>query len=130
MNTEITEYGKVSGWIFYDANCRYCRAVAHWFRPLLARRYFELLPLQTAGLTGRLHLSNSQLLEEMRVLRPNGQCFGGTDALLEIARDFWWAWPLRLLGRVPVIRRALDACYRWIARNRSCAAEGCEVQKI
>jgi predicted DCC family thiol-disulfide oxidoreductase YuxK len=128
VNTEITEYVKVSGWIFYDADCRYCTGMARRFRPLLAGRRFELLPLQTVGLAERLHLSNSQLLEEMRVLRPDGQTFGGADALLEIARDFWWAWPLRLLGQVPAVRRALHACYRWIARNRNCAAGGCEVR--
>jgi predicted DCC family thiol-disulfide oxidoreductase YuxK len=127
VNTEITEYEKVRGWVYYDANCRYCSALARRFRPLLASRRFELLPLQTAGLAERLHLSNSQLLEEMRVLRPDGRFFGGADALLEIARDFWWAWPLRLLGRVPAIRRILHAGYRWIARNRSCDAGGCEI---
>ena len=130
MNTEITEYKKSGGWIFYDADCRYCTAMAHRFQVLLAGRRFELLPLQTTGVADRLRLSNSQLMEEMRVLRPDGRCFGGADALLEIARDFWWAWPLRQLGRVPPIRGILRAGYRWIARNRTCEVGGSEIPQV
>jgi len=124
VNTEITEYRKSNGWIFYDARCRFCIAMARRFQPLLASRRFELLPLQTPGLAETLHLAKSELLAEMRVLRPDGKWFGGADALLEIARDFWWAWPLRQLGRIPAIRRVLHAGYRWIARNRSCGTGG------
>ena len=127
MNTEITEYRKVSGWILYDADCPYCMALARRFQPLLAGRHFELLPLQTPGVAERLHLSKSELLKEMRVLRPNGKCLGGANALLEIARDFWWARPLRLLGRIGPVRHVLHIGYRWIARNRSCAAGTCEI---
>lgn len=101
--------------------------MARRFQPMLAGRRFELVPLQTVGLAERLGLSKSQLLEEMRVLRPDGKCFGGADALLEIARDFWWAWPFRQLGRIPVIRHILRAGYQWIARNRNCGTVGCGV---
>ena len=64
----------------------------------------------------------------MRVLRPDGHCIGGADALLEIARDFWWAWPLRQIGQIPGIIHILRVIYRWIARNRSCAAGNCEIK--
>jgi predicted DCC family thiol-disulfide oxidoreductase YuxK len=128
VTTEITEYSKEHGCIFYDAECRYCTALARRFQPLLASRHFALLPLQTPRVAEWLHLSKSELLKEMRVLRPNGISFGGADALLEIARDFWWAWPLRQLGRVPAIRNILRAGYRWIARNRSCVDGTCEIR--
>jgi predicted DCC family thiol-disulfide oxidoreductase YuxK len=128
VNTEITEYSKARGWVFYDASCHFCTALARRFQPLLATRHVELLPLQTPGLAERLHLSPPELLKEMRVLRPDGHCIGGADAVLEIARDFWWAWPLRQLGRIPPITHILRAIYRWIARNRSCAADNCEIE--
>lgn len=127
MYTEITEYKKARGWVFYDADCHFCTALARKFQRLLASREVDLLPLQTPGLAERLHLSHSELLKEMRVLRPDGHCTGGADALLEIARDFWWAWPLRQLGRIPPVTFFLRAIYRWIARNRSCAAGNCEI---
>lgn len=119
MTTEITEYKKVSGWIFYDADCGFCATLARKFQPLLASRHVELLPLQAPGVAERLHLAHPELLKEMRVLRPDGRCVGGADALLEIARDFWWAWPVRQLGRIRPMRHILRIGYRWIARNRS-----------
>lgn len=130
MNTEITEFTKAKGWIFYDADCRFCTALVRRFEPSLASRRFELLPLQTPGLADRLHLSNSQLMDEMRLLRPDGECLRGADALLEIARDFWWSRPLWQLGRIPAIRSILRAGYRWVAQNRSCASGGCEVPPV
>ena len=61
-------------------------------------------------------------------MRPDGHCIGGADALLEIARDFWWAWPLRQLRPIPGVTQILRVAYRWIARNRSCAAGNCEIK--
>lgn len=128
MNTEITEY-KLNGWVLYDADCRWCVAGARRFRHLLALRRLELLPLQTPWVKARLGLPDEQLLEEMRLLRPDGKHVGGADAVLEIGRYFWWAWPLRQIGRIPVVTRILRACYRWIARNRNCASGSCAVKK-
>lgn len=49
--------------------------------------------------------------------------------MLEIGRYFWWAWPLRMIGRVPVINNFLRAGYRWIASNRNCANGACKLKK-
>jgi alginate O-acetyltransferase complex protein AlgI len=56
----------------------------------------------------------------MRFLRADGTVFGGAEAVLEISRHIWWAWPLRQAGRVPVFVRLLRSGYRWLARNRAC----------
>jgi predicted DCC family thiol-disulfide oxidoreductase YuxK len=128
VNTEITE-NKLNGWVLYDADCRLCTGMARRFYGLLATRHLELLPLQTPWARARLALSEPQLLAEMRFLRPDGKSFGGADALLEIGRHFWWAWPLRQIGRIPVITRILRTAYRWIARNRYCIGGRCEVVK-
>lgn len=63
----------------------------------------------------------------MRLLHPDGRIFGEVDALLEIACQFWWAWPLRQFIRLPLIRPAFGAGYRWIARRRNCADGNCVV---
>ncbi len=128
MNTEITDNEKFNGWVLYDGDCRLCTGMARRFRKLLAGRRFELLPLQTVWVKTRLALPDSQLLDEMRFLRPDGKFFGGADALLEIAHYFWWAWPLRQLGRIPSVAKILRAGYRWVARNRDCATGTCEVK--
>jgi predicted DCC family thiol-disulfide oxidoreductase YuxK len=126
VNTEITEY-KVNGWVLYDADCSMCTDMARRFHGLLAGRRLELLPLQTPWVKARLGLPDVQLLTEMRLLRPDGTYFGGADAMLEIGRYFWWAWPLRVIGRIPIVKKILRAGYRWIARNRSCANSNCEI---
>ena len=127
MNTEITE-NKLNGWVLYDAECRLCTGMARRFHHLLAGRHLELLPLQTPWVKARLGLPKDELLVEMRLLRPDGKYFGGADAVLEIGRYFWWAWPLRMIGRIPMMRRILQRGYRWIARNRSCTKNGCEIK--
>ncbi|HXB61096.1 MAG TPA: DCC1-like thiol-disulfide oxidoreductase family protein [Candidatus Acidoferrales bacterium] len=126
MNTEITE-NKLNGWVLYDADCRWCKSMARHFRHLLAGRRLELLPLQTPWVKARLGMPDSQLLEEMRLMRPDGKYVGGADAVLEISHYFWWAWPLWQIGRIPVVTHVLRAVYRWIASNRPCANGSCAV---
>jgi predicted DCC family thiol-disulfide oxidoreductase YuxK len=111
VNTEITE-NKLNGWVLYDADCRWCAGLARHFRHRLAGRRLELLPLQTPWVKARLGLPEARLLEEMRLLRSDGTYFGGADAVLELSRYFWWAWPLRQIGRIPVVRCLLRAAYR------------------
>lgn len=128
MNTEITEY-KIRGWVLYDGECRLCTDMARRFHHLLAGRHLELLPLQTPWVKARLGLPDDKLLAEMRLLRPDGRYFGGADAVLEVGRYFWWAWPLRALGRIPVVKHILRAVYRWVARNRNCTTSACEIKR-
>src|SRR5262245_25575235 len=118
---------KTSGWVLYDAGCLWCATLAKRSRALLARRRFVLVPLQTPWIASRLGLPPEQLLTEMRLLLPDGRVFGGADALLELSRRFWWAWPFYALGRVPVLRKMLHAGYAWVARHRSCIDGTCDV---
>jgi len=114
--------------VLYDADCPFCTRLALNFRPMLCRRHFGLAPLQSPWARTQLGLTPPQLLAEMRLLRADGTVFGGADALLEISRHLWWAWPLRQAGRVPVFVRLLRWGYRWLARNRSCAYGACAAQ--
>lgn len=129
MNTEITDNRKLKGWVLYDADCRLCVATARRLRGLLAARHFELLPLQTPWVRARLGLSDTELVSEMRLLKPSGNTFGGADALVEISRHFWWAWPYRLLSRFPITMNWLRASYRWVADNRTCANNTCAAKE-
>jgi alginate O-acetyltransferase complex protein AlgI len=89
-----------------------------------------LLPLQTPWVRDRLGLKDSELLAEMRLLKPGGTIFGGADALREIARHFWWTWPFRQLGRIPAVMELFRRGYRWIARHRYCANGACEIKGV
>jgi len=52
--------------------------------------------------------------------------FGGADAVVEISRCFWWAWPLHVFGRLPLVMALLRFAYGWIARHRGCKSGSCE----
>ena len=113
--------------VLYDADCGFCLGFVRRCGPLLVSHGFTLLPLQTPGLREQLGLSEAQLLAEMRLLQPDGGNFGGADALVEISRSYWWAWPLRLFAILPGGRPLLRAVYRRIAANRHCLGNACAI---
>jgi len=127
VNTGITDKEKSTAGVFYDATCPLCVNSARRFARVLARHRFELVPLQKPGAGAWLGVPDDQLLAEMRLRLPDGKVFGGADAVVEIARRIWWAWPLWSFSRLPGARRPLRAAYRWLARHRSCAKGACEI---
>jgi predicted DCC family thiol-disulfide oxidoreductase YuxK len=126
--TEITKRNddtETGGWVFYDAECPLCIDLAARFERVLARRGFRLAPLQEAWARRRLGLQSGAPLTEMRVLGTDGGSAGGADAVILLACKIWWAWPLCALARVPRMRTALHAGYRWVASRRNCLAGAC-----
>ena len=109
------------GWIFYDGECRYCIAAATRFERLFARRGFHFLPLQTPWVEARLGLSPGAPLDEMRVLTKDDLDLGGADAVIFLAKEVWWTWPVYLLAHLPGARTLLDRAYRWVAIHRGCS---------
>ncbi len=122
VNTEMTEY--IKGWVFYDGECLFCRRWAERGHDVLLRHGFHLAPLQSLWVRLRLGLKEGEPLTEMKLLMADGTVFGGVDALVEIARSIWWAWPVYPFAVVPGVRSTLRVIYRNIARNRRCLAVG------
>lgn len=125
MYTEITDYKEIAAWVLYDADCRFCTALAKRFRTLLARRHFELLPLQTPWV--RQKLEGPEWRAEIRLLKRDGTLLGGVDALLEISRSFPLTGPIRWLAQFGVIKKLFQGGYRWVARHRHCVSGACGV---
>ncbi len=113
--------------VFYDADCQFCVNAVRRFERVLARRHFELVPLQVPGASATFGVPDDQLLAEMRLRLRDGRVFGGAAAVVEIARRIWWAWPLWALSRLPGAMRPMHATYRWIARRRNCANGACNI---
>ncbi|MCB1128923.1 MAG: DUF393 domain-containing protein [Verrucomicrobiae bacterium] len=118
-----------AGWVFYDGDCPLCCGAVHRFRRLLTRRGFGLRPLQSPGTAQLLGLEQRDLLREMRLLAPDGRSFGGADALVEIARHIWWAWPLWFVSRLPGAGVILQAAYRRVASKRHCFGGKCSIDR-
>lgn len=123
--TTVSEAQAPVSWVLYDASCAKCTALAARFRRPLRRRGYVTAPLQSLWAPAALGMLPTELLKEMRVLTARGERFGGADALLHLAREFWWARPLAWLALLPGARRVLRATYAWIAAHRHCTASGC-----
>jgi predicted DCC family thiol-disulfide oxidoreductase YuxK len=106
------------GWIFYDGDCALCTATASRFSPLLNRHHFNLAPLQSPWAMERIGAKPEEPLPEMKLLAADGNIFGGADALLQIAKQIWWAWPLFALAQIPGVKIFRRAAYRRVAANR------------
>ena len=122
--TEITEPAEsipFRGWIFYDKDCSFCREVALRFETVFAKRGFHFEPLQCDWVPRRLNLTREAAHEEMRVLTTAGEVFAGADAVIHLARQLWWGFPLVFLARAPFVHVILDRVYRWVATHRTCA---------
>lgn len=125
MNTEITD--TPVGWIFYDADCEFCIGWVARFYPLLRPRGFRFAPLQADWVRERLQNRgiDSTTIQEMRLLLGDGLCYGGGDAVIRLARELWWAWPLSWIGSFAPGRFLIGRVYRWIAVNRHCLKGSC-----
>jgi predicted DCC family thiol-disulfide oxidoreductase YuxK len=110
------------GWLFYDADCHFCIAIARAIAPTLQKRNITLAPLQDPRVGPLLGLSPSELLLKMRLLMSNGQQTGGADAAVALAREIWWARPLVWLANLPGAMLLLRRAYRYIAARRKCSA--------
>jgi predicted DCC family thiol-disulfide oxidoreductase YuxK len=132
MISLVSEYtdGKgrhAKGWLFFDAECFFCTRTARWVAPILKRRGMAVAPLQDPRVGALLGMSRPELLLELRFLLSDGSQYGGADAVVALAREIWWWRPLVWLSKIPGMMDVLRAGYRWVARQRSCAAENCVV---
>ncbi|MGH9773340.1 MAG: thiol-disulfide oxidoreductase DCC family protein [Candidatus Acidiferrales bacterium] len=115
------------GWVFFDADCRFCVAIARRLQTIFVPRGFGFAPLQDPRAQAQLGLPPEELLSEMRVLSADGRQFGRADALIFLARFIWWISPLAAFAELPGMRSLLRRGYRWVAAHRSCRAGACSL---
>ena len=129
MYTEITDNKatKPTGWIFFDAECRFCVANRRRWGGIFERRGFVWLPLQTPGTAERLGVTPETLMAEMWVLPVGAPPLNGVNAWLGLMRHVWWLRPVAVVLHLPGIKWLAQVVYRWIARNRYCLADRCRI---
>ena len=134
MISLVSEYtdGKgrhARGWLFFDAECRFCTRIARWLAPILERRGMALAPLQDPRVGALLGLSRDLLIREMQLVLSDGNRYGGADAAVALAREIWWGRPLLWISKIPGMMGILRKGYRWIAGRRSCVAVSCPTER-
>jgi len=117
------------GWVFFDRDCGICTSLARRFRSTLETREFGLAALQDPRVQALLDLPPEDLLREMRVATDEGEIFGGAEAIVFLARQIWWVWPLHAAAKLPGVPRVLEACYRWFADHRTCSSGACSISR-
>ncbi|HVH50020.1 MAG TPA: DCC1-like thiol-disulfide oxidoreductase family protein [Candidatus Bathyarchaeia archaeon] len=113
------------GWLFFDAECRFCTRIARWLAPTLRIRGMGVAPLQDPRVGALLGMSRRELLKELRFLMSDGTHSGGAKAVLAVAREIWWARPFAWLAGSPGMMGVFDAGYKWIAVRRGCGSQAC-----
>lgn len=108
------------GWLFFDAECRFCRRIAQRLAGPMRRSGLALAPLQDPRVGALLGVPREELLRAIRFVQGDGREHTGADALLAVARELGWARPLVWLSRIPGAMALLHAGYRWGARRWRC----------
>ena len=113
------------GWLFFDAECKFCTRLARWLARPMRRRGLEVAPLQDPRVGALLGLSRDELLRAIRFVFSKGNQVSGADALLAVAREVWWARPLVWMSRIPGLLGAMHTAYAWGAQRAHCRALQC-----
>lgn len=112
----------VRGWIYYDAQCRWCTRWVRRMGPIWVRRGFQFEPLQSERARAVLGLTGPALVEELKVRLADGRTYGGADAVACLCRAVGWLRPCGWLLRLPGIRSLARWMYRQVACRRPAGA--------
>ena len=109
---------EAAGTLFFDGACGMCTRS----RDLLVRMdrtgNLRTEALQSAGAAERLGIAPTSLLESVRWLDSSGAVYSGAEAAnAALAAAIGTRIPLAIY-RIPGIRSAEQAIYRWVAANR------------
>ena len=118
------------GWLFFDAECEFCRKIARFLAVPMARHGLAVAPLQDPRVGVLLGLSRDELLRTVRFVSADGSQYEGADALLAVARLLPCARPLIWISRIPGVMSALRSGYGWGAQRWRCPARHCMAERI
>src|SRR5205809_718623 len=112
MKNEQPEVVPQFGWVLYDASCGFCSWWVPLWSGLLHRNGFAVAQLQADWVRRRLVATGDDLLQDIRILTPDGAQVRGADVYRVVMRHVWWLVPIYLLSILPLVRQAFDAAYR------------------
>ena len=132
LTSEMTDRKgrRARGWLFFDAECKFCSRIAAWLETPLLRRGMALCPLQDPRVGVLLGLSRGELRRAIRFASADGIRYCGADALLALARELWWARLLVYASNLPLMLPIMRAGYQWVAQRRRCRAPHCLVDRV
>lgn len=141
--------------VVYDAECALCTGAVRQLAAVCgARAELRFVPLQAleaqaagardggrqepSGLPDLTRLDAAALRAQLHVVQADGAVFAGAEAVVRIMRELPGWRLLSWLYRVPGLKRAADAAYRYVARRRydwfgradeGCASSACALHR-
>ncbi len=104
--------------VLYDGECRFCTRTARTLHRLDSRRALRFVPLQQARERIPGAPPRDVLEASIHVTDERGAWWTGGEAFLRIADQVPSLRPLASVGRLPIVRRAVEPGYRFVAANR------------
>ena len=104
--------------VIWDGQCNFCRSQVNRLRWLDSNRlaYLSLHDPRVADLAPGLTFD--ELMEQMWVITPSGDQYGGADAGRYLSRKLPMLWWLMPLLHIPFSMPLWRAIYRRVARSR------------
>ena len=104
--------------VLYDGECRFCTRTARALQRLDSRRALRFVPLQQARERVPGAPPRHALEASIHVTDERGAWWTGGEAFLRIADQVPALRPLASVGRLPIVRRAVEPAYRYVAAHR------------
>lgn len=108
----------MNGTLFFDGACGMCTRSRDFLLRFNRTGNLHSEPLQRPGTAERLGIAPEHLLDSVRWLDSSGEVYSGAEAAnAAVSAALGSRIPL-LVYRIPGVRAAQNAIYRWVADHR------------
>lgn len=105
--------------VIWDGQCNFCRSQVQRLRQLDWRGRLSYISLHDPRVAQRYpELSHQQLMEQLWLITPAGQRFGGADAIRYLSLRMPTLWPIAPLMHIPGSGPLWRWLYGLVARQR------------
>ena len=108
----------MSGTLFFDGRCGMCTRAVYFILKLNRTGALRAEPLQGDGVSERLGIPSSRLLDNAKWLDASGDVYTGAEAMnAAVSAAVGTRLPL-VIYRIPGIRSLQDVIYRYVVNHR------------
>lgn len=116
--------------VVYDADCGICEKFRQFIENLDSKKKLRFLDFNNPETSKEYpHLNIEECKVEIKFIDPQGQIYGGGDAVARTFCQVLILSPLGWLGRLPVCKQILAWLYPLVARNRYRFSAACGLKR-
>ena len=114
--------------VLYDGTCGFCSWWIPFWKKVINRAGYEIAPLQSDWVRGRLKIGGDELASDIRVLLSDGTSIDGADAYIYGMKQVWWGFPMGFVLGLPIFRQGTWLLYKAFNRNRFLFSRFCRLK--